>query len=227
MKIYHFVLIALLLIACEPEAFPESPEVEQEAIEQEVVREEVEEKEPLVKSVYGSKGALEEYCELKPDFSARYNVKSVLDGETFEDVQTVARKGMNYKQEVESDSFIVKDDKGYACRKGDQWYCFELPEEGSAEEDCTVPDEIDVKKIDDMQLVGQTSKCFELTSDSYTGRDVHCFSEEGAPVYFYSEAEGNIIERKATYLAFSVSDSEFDLPAEAQEYDPEFFQSIK
>ncbi len=123
----------------------------------------------------------------------------------------------------------VMDNKAYLCTKTGEWSClkFTVPKNDSSQASYELESELetDASKYNvtadgTMQVAGVTAACFKVVSADASTR--YCVSAEGVPLYVKSSAqsEGQAVEyeMKAKSYSASVSDSDFALPAEPQEF---------
>jgi hypothetical protein len=161
------------------------------------------------------------------EYKVKYDVKTTSGNKTTSMIQTMALKGKNSMVSIESKSMSSSvytiDGKSYTCTiSGNNKMCFESP--GSTSQTDTT-----VKKNNDLRenwknynvaskgtrtIAGKPAICF---SYSVSGNTVeNCLSQEGVPVYMKMSASNVEAEYTATEYSASVSDSEFELPAEPQ-----------
>jgi len=162
----------------------------------------------------------------KAEYKAKYDIKMTVSGKTTSAVETMAVKGKNLKTEIETEggkaSTYFIDSKTYSCSAAaGQTMCFEIP---AAQADTkTTERENDLRENwknyqispkGTRTVARKLATCFGYTVDN--AQVEYCFSTDGVPLYIRSDSEGNVVEMTASEYSTSVSDSEFELPAEVQ-----------
>jgi hypothetical protein len=125
--------------------------------------------------------------------------------------------------EGETRTYLVGDTV-YSCNdmQGD-WQCLKM---SGMERDMDAtaqfksvednPDAYDINYEGTKKVAGTTALCYAIGVPG-TGEMQYCFSKEGVPLYMLIDAEGSRVEMAATNYKTSVSSSDFEPPAEAQD----------
>lgn len=126
-------------------------------------------------------------------------------------------------QGVETRAYLLPDGY-YSCNNRQGWQCLKMANEDQAgQQDYTEnfkdveksPDDYDITYQGTMSVAGTTAQCWGIT---YTGQTMkYCFSSEGVPLYMEMSGPTMKYLMKATKYSTSVSDSDFALPAKAQD----------
>lgn len=132
-------------------------------------------------------------------------------------------------QGVENRAYMLTD-AFYSCsNQQGSWMCIKIdrPEDATQEVDAVEksPDDYNILYDGTMSIAGATAQCYKITLP--TGMMKECFSKEGVPLYMQVKSGDVETEMKATTYKTSVSDSDFTLPAKAQDMNAYVQQQMK
>lgn len=189
-------------------------------------------KEADIKQVFEDLVAKGESSEFKVNYQTTTNVK----GQTEVIESTWFLKDKNFRMDdkgnVEGQAYesrmITSKDSAVMCNKQGSWTCFDLglnPEdaqqeqEGQAEMMKTedIDKDLGITAAPDKKIAGTTAKCFIVATEGASSE--FCYSKEGIPLYFETNAEGEGASfiQEATSYSKKVSDSDFEPPAIVQD----------
>ena len=161
------------------------------------------------------------------EWQAAYDIKGKYGQQEFQSSTTQYFKGTKSRMDVlqgglESRSYVI-DGTSYFCTKTGKLSCSKLPsskdvlaELNKMENDVNSGNiEYTVKSDGTKSIAGATAKCFLLSVPSKSTTLRYCFSKEGVMLYTLSQGSSGTTEMTAKTYSTSVSDSIFQLPAEA------------
>ncbi|MBW2964367.1 hypothetical protein KY363_02810 [Candidatus Woesearchaeota archaeon] len=129
----------------------------------------------------------------------------------------------NNIQGMETRAYLLSDGY-YSCRNQGGWQCFKVASKDDiGQQDYTEnfkdveksPDDYDITYQGTMSVAGTTAQCWGIT---YTGQTMkYCFSSEGVPLYMEMKGPQMSYLMKASKYSTTVSESDFKLPAKAQD----------
>lgn len=169
---------------------------------------------------------------VKKKFSAQFVVEYDMKGgeESYTMKQYVSGKKMRMDMTVEGRQIrtYLLDAVFYSCTnmEGD-WQCIKIDSGEDTEklaadyfEDVeNNPDKYDIKYSGSKTVAGVKASCFTttVTEEGMSADVVQCFSAEGVPLYLKADSDGMVAEMIAKSYSKVVKDSDFKLPAEAQD----------
>jgi hypothetical protein len=170
------------------------------------------------KALIGKKSSL--------SYMVEYDMTSSGTGGSTSGVMTQYVKGTKFRtdtvaQGVESRTLLLADGM-FSCSNQGEWTCMKItvPEtKDPAKEAEDNAESSQVTALPSRTIAGVSTKCFRvIVSD---GQVDYCLSPEGVPLYMKSSGEKDGVsyssELTAKRYSTSVSDSAFELPAEAQD----------
>jgi uncharacterized protein YxeA len=144
--------------------------------------------------------------------------------------KTAQYVGGQNKMRVDTEMMDIKTrgyflpDGIYSCNDRDGWQCMKMAKgEDIGQQDYTAdfdevaenPEDYDISYAGTMSIAGTKAHCYGITYGGQTMKE--CFSTEGVPLYMEMDGVGMEYVMKATSYSTRVSDSDFDLPAKAQD----------
>lgn len=121
-------------------------------------------------------------------------------------------------------SIFMVDNKFTTCNKQDgAWQCFIMPSDEKQEDPTSQfsaiednPSDTDATYAGTKSIAGTTAYCYNVkwSVPGEVGEIEVCYSKEGVPLYMKTVAGESKTELKATKYSTSVSDSDFEPPAE-------------
>ncbi|MEM4397840.1 MAG: hypothetical protein QW757_04420 [Candidatus Woesearchaeota archaeon] len=134
--------------------------------------------------------------------------------------QTLVFKGKNFKYVSKESSVYRVNDKTYMCITEEEPICYEFNQQNDmikTDEDLRDNwQKYNVVELPSRTIAGVKARCFgyELSST----KTETCYSNEFVPLYQKVESAAGKTEMTAIEYSNKVSDSEFELPAEPQEF---------
>lgn len=221
----HIIIIALLLlfVACGQEAdVTEDADVQEQPSSQAIPATATVEEGPSEEPTEdGSVDAIKEFFSRKSDLEYMVSYEMETDGQVQEMTQYVSGSDLRTDMVVEEmEVRTYMTDAFYSCTEDDGWTClkidYEQPEYESIQSDVEQNyDDYSIAYTGTRAMAGTTASCYELIGDQ--GTVEYCLSNEHVPLYIRTESDGYLAEMTATTYSASVSDSVFELPAEATE----------
>jgi predicted small lipoprotein YifL len=169
---------------------------------------------------------------VKKKLSAEYVVtyEITADDQKYTMKQYVSGKNMRTDMTLdqgEARTYIL-DKVFYTCMNTDGWQCFKMesPETEQLATDYMAdvemnPDNYDISFSGTKTVAGEKAFCFDVTvkQEGLTADVSQCFSAEGVPLYIKADAKGTSMEMIAKSYSKNVKDSDFTVPAKAQDVD--------
>jgi hypothetical protein len=217
------LVLALLLIACSSPETPNMQDGAQDANPQTAEGEKASDASGEFNAYFAKRNL---------QWKIAYDLKSSAQGEQTTMQMTQYMKGeQKFRtdmtvQGMESRMYMVNEVYTMCTKSDGNWACFKSEPskdttastekwEDSYEEDTT---KYNIVEDGTKNVAGVSTKCFKITEISNTKATVrYCFANDGAPLYMFFTDGENTSEMIATSYTKSVSDSDFNPPAEAQD----------
>jgi hypothetical protein len=162
-------------------------------------------------------------------YKVTYQYSTSAQGISTSGTETIVMKGKDIRTDVTtaqvSASTYILGDKIYSCSNAQgQTICYELPSNQQQQSSNAVQNQESLKQnwenfnmqmLGTRDIAGTTATCFsyEIQQGTYE----YCYSSNYVLLYMKADVNGYTSELTATSFSNTVSDSEFDLPAEPQQ----------
>jgi hypothetical protein len=184
---------------------------------------------------------LKDFAAKKAEYYVKYNIEG-----TDQEMTSMAQwfKGDKLRMDTvtssgEGRTYMLGKDF-IVCTKEGTWTCIKMTSGDESYEGQDMPDsELDddmlaeleavqskIKKLADRTVAGEKCSCYAWSFNT-EGSYEYCYSKKGIPMYIDVKSESGNWRMTATDFSTSVSDSDFELPAEPQDMEDMMEQAMQ